>query len=821
MTVHLQRLIGVDKKNPYFTICRDTSNPGNIYVYFGTALLEVISEGSSNPEFKLLIARLYNAGVKVKSITEQFGIARTTMKRWGDALKSGDADRLMVALSGQGAPRKLTPEILSFIKVRFVQIYQENHYNYSIIIRKEIKEVFGKEISSESLRPLFKELRSNATVSDQYEGAEQKANLCDSTNNEPTTRIPRSEGIDRDSSNQHKIKPKPAEDHEPNRAQDEGSEMTLVERNPAAEKRANNCDSIDLLAPIEMSINTAADKAQKVNKTAYEQDCDSEQVIAGKGPIPKDNPKQSLVFYSEYVAFCYHVGVLIFSNEINGFDEHMNHDLSTQFLLTVLLGAKNIEQTKLLDFNALKAILGMATSNLYLQRTSLSKVSTEENVKALLQYNAQLVNANQYSDFYYDPHVKQYSGAEKILKGWCPTIRSASKIINMDFIHTAPDGHPVYVETTDNFYDLRERFIQEVKDFRDIVGCEDQILTFIVDRGIYSFKVFETIINDEQLHLVTWEKGYKKDKWDEKKISGEFSIHRGRNNRHDLRRYDFEYIDQDWEKKSNVRQIIVRATNPKRRTIEVSILTDDTTRKAEEMIELMFCRWVQENDFKYSEKHFGINEITSYSKISYKELKDLVEDKQIKRGEYKAYEKEAAAIRRKLKNALYKERTIKSEKRRKELKNEIKELSKKLEIVNEKKSAINKEGSKIEELIERGYKQLNTSNKKYMDCIKIIARNIFYKALEPFKEKYDNYRDDHVIFRNLTQAHGVVSFSHKTVNVTIFPTAHLQPKVRKIVEEVFQQISSKETKLPDGSGRKVNLELGKKIDNALFEIKTD
>ena len=79
-----------------------------------------------------------------------------------------------------------------------------------------------------------------------------------------------------------------------------------------------------------------------------------------------------------------------------------------------------------------------------------------------------------------------------------------------------------------------------------------------------------------------------------------------------------------------MRQIIVRATNPKRKTIEVSILTDDMTRKAEEMIELMFCRWVQENDFKYSEKHFGINEITSYSKISYKELKGLIENKEIK-----------------------------------------------------------------------------------------------------------------------------------------------------------------------------------------------
>jgi len=108
-----------------------------------------------------------------------------------------------------------------------------------------------------------------------------------------------------------------------------------------------------------------------------------------------------------------------------------------------------------------------------------------------------------------------------------------------------------------------------------------------------------------------------------------------------------------------------------------------------------------------------------------------------------------------------------------------------------------------------------------MDCIKIIARNIFYKALEPFKEKYDNYRDDHVIFRNLSQAHGVVSFNDDNVDVTIFPTGHLQPKVRKIVEEIFHQINNKETKLPDGSGRKVYLKLGKKMANALFEIKVN
>ncbi len=55
MTVHLQQLIGVDKKNPYFTICRDTSNPGNLNVFFGAALMEVVPEDKSNQALATLI----------------------------------------------------------------------------------------------------------------------------------------------------------------------------------------------------------------------------------------------------------------------------------------------------------------------------------------------------------------------------------------------------------------------------------------------------------------------------------------------------------------------------------------------------------------------------------------------------------------------------------------------------------------------------------------------------------------------------------------------------------------------------------------------
>lgn len=64
----------------------------------------------------------------------------------------------------------------------------------------------------------------------------------------------------------------------------------------------------------------------------------------------------------------------------------------------------------------------------------------------------------------------------------------------------------------------------------------------------------------------------------------------------------------------------MRATNPSGRTVEVAILTNDHTRaaclpcrhrQAAELVRLIFGRWVQENDFKYLDQHFGINQITS------------------------------------------------------------------------------------------------------------------------------------------------------------------------------------------------------------------
>ena len=52
------------------------------------------------------------------------------------------------------------------------------------------------------------------------------------------------------------------------------------------------------------------------------------------------------------------------------------------------------------------------------------------------------------------------------------------------------------------------------------------------------------------------------------------------------------------------------------------------------------------------EKHFGINQVTSYASVYYKDLKDQVEGKQMKSDEYKALQKERQMLRTHLKGLL-------------------------------------------------------------------------------------------------------------------------------------------------------------------------
>jgi hypothetical protein len=435
----------------------------------------------------------------------------------------------------------------------------------------------------------------------------------------------------------------------------------------------------------------------------------------------------------------------------------------------------------------------------------------------LLIANYKQVNAGSYSDFYYDPHTKHCTTKDlRLLKSWCGGKHMIAKVLEMDFIHTK-DGHPLHIAYGDSYTDLRERFVETINDFRALHNIDQKRdLSVTVDRGIFGKDTFRKIIADTHLNVITWEKNYQKGHWCIDEVKGSFVMKRCRNKAEDVKIYKFEYMDESWGKDDDMRLLRVFATNPKGRTIELGILTNDKERAAEDIIRLMFRRWIQENDFKYLEKHFGINQITSYASVPYDKIKNSIEDKQVKSGERKAFEKERARLRQKLKQLLFTENQHPGKNISR--KGKIKKLSLEDQNITRKIAESKQEVSKLELMIKQEYRCLDTAQKRIMDALKLIARNSFYQALQPFKNEYNNYRDDHVLFRNLTHANGIIISSNNMVEIQLFPTAHYTPALRNIIKNILNKLNDLNLRMPDGSGRRISFCLGNKVGIELANV---
>lgn len=333
-------------------------------------------------------------------------------------------------------------------------------------------------------------------------------------------------------------------------------------------------------------------------------------------------------------------------------------------------------------------------------------------------------------------------------------------------------------------------------------------------------------------------------------------------------RSEFAYHDGPWAANPALRQIVVRATHPAGETAQLAILTDDFTRPAEPIVRLMFNRWVQENDFKYLHAHFGLNQLTSYQSLPYATLRAELTDRLVpshayvqkaKAGQHLLKQKArllltadqaqrtedqrqqrlgelqkqiaspppetrraataaaptavpptAAETARRQELTALKNASQRFEKYRTERARKIDCLHEKLIANQAKKDALQKEVSRIDQLVAQGMVRLDTGNKTLMDAIKITARNLFYRALAPFKAAYNNYRDDHDYFRELSQSAGVLRWTGTEIEVHLVPTVNYAPKLRKIIGRLLQDLNDSELKLPDGSGRKLRLRLTRK-----------
>jgi hypothetical protein len=738
-------------------------------------------------------------------------------------------------LLGPELARKRTTAIDAFVRQRCPALRKEGIRNYREVLQQEILSIFNIKLSGETLRIMMGEIKVKASAPAASEIKETPPNYATDTALEIiTSEVPPTSHNDELAASHSEVVP------------------TSLPGDTICSEPAPVPPSSDPLVPAQaLSIS---------NPTAL-----AASAIPTQPPPPASKSTPS--FWTPRpgaTVFNNHAGLLLFADSLRSLANTLTppEPLLAQWLASVLLGAANIEQTKYLNWPDLALLLGSIVRFPTTQREGLQRLATPATVDTVLRWNLAQLPAKALNpagtadgpvDLYFDPHTVHYTGMQSVLKGWCANIRWADKLINSDYIHTT-SGHPIYFECTDNYDDLRARFLPLIKRLRaSLQWAPERTLTFIIDRGIYSNDLFIKVLETPAIHFITWEKGYVKTPWNPALESGRLVIEKMRNNSRDAKLYHFAWREEKWPTDSRLRRIIVQATNPNGTIAQLAILTDDLTRDATEIVRLIFSRWIQENDFKYLDKHFGINQLTSYRSIPYSHLRSTLTDRLVPSHLYLEKTKAGKTILKQknrllgLNDQAQRDETQRQQRlqalntapntgqtvsepapesileaRNKEQKR-LQEASKRYQkyakerlqkidqlhaqlIVNEtEKDGLEREVSRLDQLVAADMVRMDTSNKTLMDALKITARNLFYQALAPFKTAYDNYRDDHDYFRELTDSAGVLRWTGTKIEVHLLPQVDHAPKLQKIITTLLDSHNKQQPQLPDGSGRALHL----------------
>jgi hypothetical protein len=545
-----------------------------------------------------------------------------------------------------------------------------------------------------------------------------------------------------------------------------------------------------------------------------------------KSPDCAEPPPDVLSGGSKMVRGMHHAGLVLFIVMLEVFrrERPSATALQSQWVGQILQGAVNIEQSRMITAHDLARFTGAVEAGTEPQRRRLREEADPDAVVDIYAANARLLadGPGNGDVFYYDPHSKEYTGGLDVLKGWCGRRHGIVKVMYLDAIHTE-SGRPCFLQHYSPYYDLRERFFMTLEMFdRLFPPAEKPGRTFVIDRGIYGLETIRLFLNSGD-HLVTWEKGYANDGWEDGRKTITFVRFRTRNRADDLQRYVFRCQEGRWSRDSGVRRVVVRATNPNGTTAEVGVLCTHPEMEVERVVWAIFNRWLQENDFKYLDKHFGINQLTSYASTTYAEKADSIEDREIESSEHRQMAKklrncEAALARlllqqRKTRKRLDKteadievldlkisalagnEKTAKGKELRKkrgrrrqsrttainrltELENKILTAENEAEQMRGTLAAILKNTSRLQSLIDRNCSMLDVCAKTYFDALRIVAANMFRNLLQHFRPIHDNHRNDHAMLRQLTRSDGFVREIDGVIHVELWLKGRFQKKQR-------------------------------------------
>jgi transposase len=754
----VQDLLGTSKSNPLFRVCRNRGR-NEILLYYGMELLETFLDCPDHFAMRLCAGRLYNAGIKKRDIEQAFGMDIRTIARIANAMKEADPDRLFQILQGRQRARKLTPEIVSFLREMVETALSLHPRSPSRYLRELVQRVYGVSLCAETIRPFLAEGRKQA-------GSSPEQNT------------------------------------------------------------QTSCDPFE--KPMEES------EGNSVPQTPSEEDVSNEEALEEPREAPEADRKRSACFASR-PRFLPHAGLRLFTPMLNALAEVDRHEgpLLRQLAAGVLLGAANLERTKLLDSSCLSFLLGpLRWTSPPALRKQLHRLAAEPGLReALLRFNARMTGHERPEYVYFDPHTKAYTGEHPVLYGWVASKKHVGKAIHGDWFH-GPDGFPLWHRLEDNYEDLRTRFLPACRDLRREVGIpEDHPLCVVVDRGIYGLDALEVIGEEPGLSVLTW---------DPVSAEGEepslgtqvesFDLVRNRNDSEDRILTRIEAWESPHCRVPGARRIVFRtgddeSTPPK----SVAVLeVGGGGLGSRDIVERMTGRWVQENDFKYQIEHFGLHELTSYTVVSYEEIAESLADREVPNALRNALVEQTRELKKELGKLLVSVRMDRQKLEREmarleafnqalqqaETTGEHVELHRKAtacvnafekihtrvrtkqdraEGVDNTLASLRKQIRKLPEtvsrlqtLIEKGNVRHRLEAKLFFDTLKLIARNMFCLRLREFRRHYDNLRDDHVILRALTHAAGTQAGEETLLHPGVLTS---QRKLERIFSNFLKALS--------------------------------
>ena len=839
-------------------ICKDDTFPNSLAVYWGTAILQRVPRDSDSFVFKFLGAWLFNLRFRIGELEKCFGVTAKTLRRWGGALASGDMHRLHRAFSGPGAQAVLSADQEQYVRVRYREL-KATCRNYRITILKDLKRIWGVSPSGECLRRLFREEDELAKTGHCVESVDSSINDRDASS--PVDGITDGELLVTESTGDGSGPAGPSlitddrcqfdamtdtipptnskfsaqvafsvSEDESKLEEHEGCkrEAPDIEFSSMGKEREHGCAS----SPSECPCSCNDSPFKKENGLPGPSDRPWGPFLSGPAPQPPE--------------FSHHAGLLILAPWLVETFSPLPA-LIRQFAAQILLGSVNFERSKLIHYKSLSRIIGELIRTPRHQSIQC-RAASEANVEQVVwKANAALLGLARLRIVYFDPHTEEYTGQFQVLKGWCGALHGVARAIHLDFIHTA-HGHPCLVRHFDNFEDMRQRFFRCRSAFISLLCPVTSGFIWVIDRGIWSLDVFDQIAALKDF-VITWEKNYTKSAWNEPTINrGKFTRWRYRNSRRDRRRYRFYWHEQVWDKLQNGRRFIVRAVHPSGRCIEVSIVTNAIDLLPEQIIWLMFNRWLQENDFAYLGRHFGIGELSGRGSQPYAELIDELDDREVEsrahkkaigekgqvktalgrqlvhlhqlrdvpsvksvRAEWNALSKRAEEVKHELErltteetpcSSLFKRlvdtvdtlkaRLSRSRKqhrkimKRREHEQAVDRLTKELREIEDRLKTIPKTESRVLSLAEDGYVRLNLTNKHLMDAIRVTSRNVFMVPFRIFRACYGNLRDDHVIFRQMTRSSGFIQVRSDRMDVYLMPSLELSAAQHNRVQEFLR-----------------------------------